>query len=527
MFLWMLLLSVVPGDDWKMIAYDRQRTARTPAVGQIQKPRLAWQLDTAVHDTYVAAGPSTGSDSLGLAGIGELTALSHEERLRWGMASPRLDVVGNGEFVDPPSAPGARWGKFLPDVPGLQRLSWTTTWGEGAHFQMHSFEAGVKQSRRVWDVPFEGAMYSPLVVVTDLDGDGRLEAVLSMWHGVVAYDIATGEETARCMYREGHGRQYGFFGAYTDPNGRVYLVVIGDFAGHIGVLAWRDGQIEALWSHLFDPQSEQGIDRRYTINTLGPDPIGDFDGDGHGEVLMNVFNEAGDGRWHLLAYDLDTGEHRLDLPDVYLYGHVDLDGDGIPELLAQRCPSRPVATNGELRIHRWDEPVWAHQHARWSMHALPELPLTHISGATKGMNAPVTMPSDDHSTVFFTSHDDGETLYALCLSKDNQATFPWRVGTPANTVLDAVASSGDDVLLRCRAERDMGAAMTSQGTRLSAIARERVVHGVPQPLYAAMGLPSIPQELLAHANGGGILKVGTTCLYYVPELSGFLIEDIL
>jgi len=343
---WITLAITLPAAaSWPMMGYDSQHTGRYPVAGEIVTPGLAWQMDLSAREYLLTATQEAGEEHWKLQEPSALQSLSSEARRAWGLSAPQLDVVGHGNLVDPPNAPGARWGKFLPCVAGFQRLSWTTTWGEDAHFQMHSFENGMDKPHLVWDLSFEGAMYSPLVVVVDLDSDGNQEAVLSTWHGVIAYDLLTGQEKYKCMYRQIHARQYGFLGAYTDLSGRVYLIVVGDFAGHIGALSVRDGELRNLWYHRFDPQSEQGIDRRFTINTIGPDPMGDFDGDGHGEVLMNVFDENDDARWHLIAYDLETGEHRLDLPDVYLHGHADLDGDGRNELLTQYCPGRPVGTN--------------------------------------------------------------------------------------------------------------------------------------------------------------------------------------
>lgn len=482
---WINLVITFPAAiGWPMMGYDLQRTARTPAVGQIRIPRLAWQMDFSAREYFLTVTPESGERNWELHESSNLQPLSTEERRAWELTTSQLNVVGDGQKVDPPAAPGARWGKFLPGVPGLQRLSWTTTWGEDAHFQMHSFENNLDQPRLVWDVPFEGAMYSPLVVVIDIDGDGAQEAVLSTWHGVVAYNLATGEEKYRCMYRQSHGRQYGFFGAYTDPAGRAYLVVVGDFAGHIGALAVRDGELQNLWFHQFDLQSEQGITRRFTINTIGPDPIGDFDGDGRGEVLMNVFNETGDGRWHLLAYDLETGEHLLDLPYIYLHGHADVDGDGRGELLTQYCPGRPVGTNGELRLYRWDKLLWNHPHARWSMTTLPQLPLTHITGATRGMEAPVAGALEGKSgqEVFFTAPGEGECLHALHVSSDNKAEIAWKVESPPDILLDAVAASDGRALIRARAHQNANIQLHAEGTRLEAVASQHIVRDAPQPL---------------------------------------------
>ena len=55
-----------------------------------------------------------------------LRPLSRESERYWGIISPKLDVSGNGHLIDPSAVPGERWGKFLADVSGIQRLSWTT-----------------------------------------------------------------------------------------------------------------------------------------------------------------------------------------------------------------------------------------------------------------------------------------------------------------------------------------------------------------------------------------------------------------
>ena len=546
------MVTVIPtAIGWSMMSYDLQRTARTPVVGQISAPQLSWQMDLSASEYFLTAIPEAGKRNWELRESAVLKPLSTELRRAYGLAIPKLDVVGNGKQVDPPSAPGARWGKFLPNVPGLQRLSWTTTWGEEAHFQMHSFENGVDQPCLVWDVPFEGAMYSPLIVVVDVDGDGVQEVVLSTWHGVIVYRLTNGQEKYRCMYRQSHARQYGFFGAYTDPSGCAYLVVVGDFAGHIGVLAIREGKLRNLWFHQFDTQSEQGIDRRFTINTIGPDPINDFNGDGRGEILMNVFNETGDGRWHLLAYDLETGEHHLDIPDVYLHGHADINGDGVNELLTQYCPRRPVGTNGELRLYQWDKILWRHSYARWSMTTLPQLPLTHITGATRGMEMPVTGILEDsiEQTVFFTTpvkdsdEDDGEGEYlnALQINSDGSDKIAWKIEGSEDVLLDALAVSHGQVLVKVCAPRDVDIQLHAEGVQLKAVAKQRIVRDAPQPLVLqdAQNRPQIViAEPLDHISGwviqpeGNSLprriwqKPGRAMTTQVPQMLGLAAGDI-
>jgi hypothetical protein len=458
-----------------MMGHDPQRTNRTPAIGQIHNPHLAWQADMSASEYFLSITSETSGSSLDLSST-DFQPMSTDICREYGLVPPLLDVLENGCPIDPPYAPGARWGKFLPDVYGLQRLSWTTTWGNDAHFQLHSFENGLENPVLVWDIPFE-TMYSPLTIVVDIDRDGELEVALSLWHGVIVYNMATGKEKYRCMYRGELGRQYGFFGAYTDPSGKPYLVVVGDFAGHIGTLAVENSELKSLWVHEFDTQSIQGIDRRFTINTIGPDPMGDFNEDGRGEILMNLFNNTGDNRWHLIAYDLETGEHSLDLTDIYLKGHADVDGDGVDELLVQKCDNRPVGTNGEISIYKWDKVIWSHPYARWSMKTLPELPLTHITGAMRGMETPVI---DICKVVFFTVPDKVEQLYSLQINKKSEIL--WEIESPPETHIDAVSTSGENTLIRIRAGNETALKIHSKSAQINLLGKQKLLRDAPQPL---------------------------------------------
>ena len=479
-----ILLSLIfsAPAEWNQPNYDQSRSNRTPAIGQINKPKLSWEADLRGREYFWSGSLREGEFSL--SPPEDLVPLSIELQQLWGIVPPKLDVTGNGQLIDPPPAPGARWGKFLPEVSGLQRISWTTTWGKDAHFHLHSFENGIDNPTKIWDIKFQGDIYSPLVVIVDLDQDGKLEAVLSTWHGVIAYDLMTGREKYRCTYRSKHGRQYGFFGAYVHSSGQVYLVPIGDFAGHVGVLTVQNGQLSNLWYHTFDPQSTQGIDRRFTINTVGPKPIGDFNGDGAAEILINVFNENNDNRWHMIAYDIETGQHKLDLPDVYLHGHLDIDQDNVPELLTQYCSNRCLATYGEIGIYRWDQRIWHQKNARWSIEALPELPLERITGALRGMETPVTgqLGAEGNPTVFFTTINPSESLNALQVNTENEPDILWSVEASPQVEVSVVVVAKDKVLIRTRSAHHKPVKLTTDGLQLHTVAKHYIVLSAPQPL---------------------------------------------
>ena len=229
------------------------------------------------------------------------------------------------------------------------------------------------------------------------------------------------------------------------------MVVIGDFAGHIGVLTVENGALINLWYKTFDTESAQGIDRRFTINTVGPSPVADFNGDESQEILMNVFNENNDSRWHMMAYDLETGQHKLDLPDVYLHGHAEIEQNNIPRLLTQYTSNRCLSTNGKIMIYRWDQQIWHHHNARWSMESLPDLPLEMVTGALRGMESPVTglLKGQEKNTVFFTTKNESkESLQALQINAEGLPTILCTIEASSQVELSAVAVSEGNILIR-------------------------------------------------------------------------------
>lgn len=324
--------------QWLMSQYDRARTGRTPAIGRIQTPCLAWQLDVRGADHFVAVRPAQGKQTAVFEAPAEFQPLSPEDLAGWKLAPVWRDVSGNGQSVAPPSAEGTRWGQFLPDVPGLQRLSWANRWppdGVGA-LRLYSFEDGPDRPRLVWEAPYgKGSeCYLPYVVVLDVDQDGQLEAAVSKWYGVVIHDLATGRVKYQLDYRPGDEgcRQYGYFGSYVDAEGRAYLVVNGTFAGHFGCLTVRNGELRFLWHRPVDSPYRRGTGARVTISTATPGSVADFNGDGREEFVYG----AGP---HLLAVGpAEKGAGRviwqLALPSRIVHVAVaDVDGDGSAEVL--------------------------------------------------------------------------------------------------------------------------------------------------------------------------------------------------
>ena len=107
------------------------------------------------------------------------------------------------------------------------------------------------------------------------------------------------------------------------------------------MLGFRDGKLRVLWQRLIEPD----ISNPQKILRIGP-PVADVDGNGRAEVLACVFNDSGDHRWHLTVHDALTGRAMADFADEYLAAPLDVDGDGVSELLTVRTEGGGVRSSG-------------------------------------------------------------------------------------------------------------------------------------------------------------------------------------
>ncbi|UCH36185.1 MAG: hypothetical protein JSV65_07480, partial [Armatimonadota bacterium] len=251
-------------------------------------PRLAQRLFLGQEETFalVRAGEGNADLELGIKPGRADVLWDARTRSAWDLQRAVIDVAGDGDLREVEWGPNDRWVASLTGDSGAQRLTWTNTWGDEGRLRLYSYAQGLKQPQLVWESAAERGTYSPYALVGDFDEDGKPEVAVSRMGGVSVFDGVTGVRETALYYRAGHHRHYGFFGAYPDASGGGTLfVVVGDFSGHVDVLSYRGGELRLLWMTLFDPQSEQGIDRRFTINRVLPDPIADVNGDGARAIL--------------------------------------------------------------------------------------------------------------------------------------------------------------------------------------------------------------------------------------------------
>jgi hypothetical protein len=235
-----------------------------------------------------------------------------------------------------------------------------------------------------------------LPIVGDLDRDGNPEVAILPWYDVVILDARTGQVKDRCPITE--GRSYGFLGAYDlNGDGKSELVIQSDLAKHVDVLGYREGKLSVLWRHAI----ELDISNPQKIMNIRPNPVGDIDGDGKLEVLVNVYNDLGDGSWHITAYDGITGEIKADLPGHLLNAIVDVDGDGTAEILTTQTTGRVVPAWGTIAVCGYRDgkvrPIWEKSSAAWQTWD-PPLP-SHVNSTAALANRDVLCRRTGDRTV--------------------------------------------------------------------------------------------------------------------------------
>jgi outer membrane protein assembly factor BamB len=215
------------------------------------------------------------------------------------------------------------------------------------------FDISATTPKLLWEHDYTGrywANFGPFFVLADMDNDGAREIVLigkPGYAGVI--DIHTGAVKFDLQYdipgEENAGRPYGLISAVdVDGDGYRDIVVVScQVEEYISVLHNNAGKsLSATWARF--------VSRDYPVENIKMRPnttsVADVNGDGRKELVLGLFNDTGDGRWHTLVFDTMKGYNaRLaDLPDRYFWGCRDLDGDGRPEIVTSIEKAAAVTT---------------------------------------------------------------------------------------------------------------------------------------------------------------------------------------
>lgn len=439
--------------------------------GALRQPQVVWRHFLGSTSTGVELRPGTGNSQVAIPAGAPILFEDLAADLRWGLQPPERTIEGRPQRRS--ATVTTTYARIFPHLSGLQKIEFEsgfskpTPGGQWADCYGRCFEWANGEWQLVWQTEPVHYLFQPLPLVGDFDGDGALEIAVLPWYELLLFDAQTGCIKDRCAFTD--GRSYGFFGAYDlDGDGLTEFVVQADYAKHVDVLGFRDGRLTLLWRKAIeldfnDPQK---------ILRVGPNPVADVDGDGRIEVLINLFNDTGDGRWHVLVCDGITGEVRLDLPNQHLAAAMDVDGDGRAELLTARTTGGAVPEYGGATV--WKAPegrqLWAAPEAGWQYHH-PPLPAHVNSGATLAARTVLARRTAAACHVVMRhrrARDAGDTA-TVTLRRWGEEGFETVAHVTGPRMEGKALADDGSLLLTCLTVPGLEAAVTATGARLYAL----------------------------------------------------------
>lgn len=385
--------SFLPGSDWPMYRRDPALTAQSPLKGGFDKvPTVAWTIDLGgpqviSESIMIRDVTGDGRDDILIVSSDSIVCCDNRGELRWKLDNVLnstilhiLDFAGDGGrgillttaragkidtylvdgrtgksfhlWLDENNFGGhLRVGKFLKDVQGLQIIS--TASGQtppephGGEVRLVSFEQGMDRLNFRVRQRLSGDVYSPLILMADLNNDGDDEVVVISHETVWTFDTKSGQPLLRATYSPSIRTYYATIAAIKlSPTDRYpTLVMINPHLPGLKAVE-QDGKTTArqLWKVVIGGQEDQ-YQKKVTINPAGPSLVYDLNRDGHYLLFASIKNEQSDGAVSLSIFDTRTGRRICDLPESQILAAEDLDGDGRLELLFLR--------GTELHIGKW------------------------------------------------------------------------------------------------------------------------------------------------------------------------------
>jgi hypothetical protein len=480
--------------DWPMYRGDRCLTGRARLPGELSEPpTVAWQYKIEAGKVWQVIDPAPGRHSKSATLVTEGLAenyLASRAAKKWGMGPRLVDLYGDGRLVPDPG--GAA--KLLPDVPGLQTVEFsahiaTDKLGKGQ--VVHPSSQGVcyayngGRKREAWRSEEYDTIENYNFCVADVDNDGKLEVILAPHYRVIVFDGQTGR--TKHLLKIHPFRNYGFFCCHDlTGSGLQDFVIIANFAMHVDVVKNQGDHLRLLWRR----DLETDIQSKHRIVQPGPNPVLDVNGDGEIEIVFNLFNEKGDGQWHLKAYDALSGETVFDLPQTYLNGTADVNGDGVPELFVTHPTQLYIPDSAPLSLLRVKgcevTPIWRHSMGRWAV-CPSTLPLTRSAMPGSGIDLRNVVTAEvkrEGARGFFvleSAEGRAERCIAYVLEADDRVAENWRTDLPARShpqvhaCADVDADGIDEVLISFNQESCETVNRTSSiGATVSVVGLDRI-----------------------------------------------------
>ncbi len=440
--------------DWTTFRGNLQRTGHSALQADIEHPAIAWRYNIQEWTAGLDIGPNTESSRF----FFEYKPRGPRPRP---IVSQYVELLENSKNLPFERTNNLLYDQFLPDVPYSQKFCFEDgmaikTKPDGPHrpvAQGRLYRADHGKEEIVWTTEPEEQCEMPLCVVADMNGDGIKEIVVATWYRVMVFDSQTGEKIDECRWHK--GRNYGHFEVRDlNGDGLPECIVLADFMIHMNVLENQQGKLALKWRK---PVEFQLFGKRKSLRLL-PAPIVDTDGDGVLELVVNLYNDTGDERWHVMVYDAFTGEVKEDLPGKFVSGLEDLNQDSACELLLTPTQGLALQKYGPLYIGSLqNESIALYEiplKARWILQERP-LTQTYATVAADGRKTVLTSTDPGTSQTAFwiaqapsidENESAGETITALI----------WKGGTQFETAFNCTLPNNGEVSFQCFCEGTSG-----------------------------------------------------------------------
>jgi len=414
--------------QWPTFRHDRRLTGRALGKGNLTTPAVAWEIDLRGYRWWVDIAGGPADTELALHARDAIGPLTQAARIAWGIASPPVDLAGDGRRV--PAPPLTR--KMMADLPGLQTVVTHMIDHERGYCELEAHDHPGR--RPLWRSEIFRVFQRPHPVLVDANADGQLDVVVCPHYQVAVLDGRTGRTVERLRWHD--GRNYGHFIVKNiDDDPALEMCVIADFFSHMEMIDNDGKKLKLLWRK----EIELKIENKAKIVRPRGDSLQDLDGDGRFEMVLSLYNETGDARWHLMVYDALTGEVRLDQPDQLLEGLRDIDNDGQMELFCSRAGTLFVPASSALTVFSYRngklEPRWSRGAGHWVTAAEGYPPYMNSSVANGDQNVVLAGGNGEQTHHFFVagprSAAAGPTLTAYRVSRDGHVRPAWTCRTDA------------------------------------------------------------------------------------------------
>jgi len=345
------LIYSAPGDDWQMFRHDPQMTGHTELKGKMLKPpQIVWRHYLGVWKNYLEVTFSEDSNMINLPekpfGKGYFNSID------WGLQYPPVNIDGKGTLVNRPNQSAVKLAKLLPEVKGYQRVEFDNAFSIGAeenYGRLYAYEQGADKKRLVWQTERIKDMYSPVVAIADTDLDGKDEVVLLTHYHLAIYDSLTGKVKDSVQWNV--GRNYGQLDILdVDGDGVLDFVIQVDTPPHLEFIRNSSSGASLVWSHKYlENEADISFPTDFRLHNL-PNAVGDLDDDGKVELAVNIYDFKNQKRWHVVVFDVLTGDVKADFVDQYLWAVSDLDSDGKFEFFMSYVYNENPECNANLSV---------------------------------------------------------------------------------------------------------------------------------------------------------------------------------